>query len=118
MNWYKMSQANIELWLDDERDPKNPQIQRDFGAKGTELWVKTVPEAIKHLSIDNVTFISFDNDLGTDLEGRDLAKWIEEKAYYKELPKLGWNVHSKNPVAAVEIQKAMSNADNYWNNPI
>jgi len=105
----------IELWLDDERDPKNTQIQKDFSAKGSEIWVKNVPEAIQYLSKGNVSSISFDNDLGVELEGYDLAKYIEEMAYYNKIPKLTWKIHSKNPTAALRIQQAMINADRYWN---
>jgi len=113
MNIYKLA-SGVRLWLDDVRDPQNRQIQREFGAKGDELWVKTVEEAKKYLIIGNVTFISFDNDLGLSEEGGDLAKWIEEKAFHKELPKMDWTVHSKNPVGAKNIYMAMMNANKYW----
>jgi hypothetical protein len=116
MNWYKKAQQNIELWLDDERDPKDSKIQKQFGANGTEIWVKSVPEAIKYLSYGNVSYISFDNDLGTVEEGYDLATWIERKAYNKEIPKLSWNIHSQNPSASLRIEQAMKNADKYWDN--
>jgi len=51
MNWFKQSQhdGGLRVWLDDERDPTDPQVQRDFGAHGDEIWVKTAPEAIKML---------------------------------------------------------------------
>lgn len=118
MNWYKKAlkmEQPIELWLDDNRDPKDPVTQKLFGSKGTEVWVKTVSEAKQHLLESNVISISFDNDLGQTEEGYDLAKWIEERAYHKELPGLNWNIHSKNISASPRIEQAMRNADKYWN---
>jgi len=115
MNWYKKSQKQIRLWLDDERDPKDPQIQKDFGAKGDELWVKTVEESIEQIKSGNVVYLSFDNDLGEGLkEGRHLAQWIEEMAYHKKIPIIQWTVHSKNYPASINIIMAMKNADKYW----
>jgi len=114
MNWYKKAQGSISLWLDDERDPKSPIIQKDFRSTGNEVWVKDVPEAINYLESNNVESISFDNDLAQPLEGYDLARWIEEKAYFNEIPRLKWVVHSRNPTAATRIEQAMRNADKYW----
>jgi len=31
----------MKLWLDDERDPRDPKIQELFGAEGNETWAKT-----------------------------------------------------------------------------
>ena len=115
-NWYKMAQSEIRLWLDDVRDPQDPQIQEKFGAEGNEIWVKTMPEAISYLNQGNVSFISFDNDLGEGQEeGYHLADWIEEKAFDGTLSPLGWNVHSRNPVGSSKIVNAMTNADKFWN---
>ena len=32
----------IDIWLDDERNPKDLNIIRDFGSKGTEYWEKNI----------------------------------------------------------------------------
>ena len=114
MNWYKMSQKTIDLWLDDERDPQNIVIQEAFGSSGNEIWVKTVEEAKKYILGQNVGSISFDNDLGVEEEGYDLAKWIEEMAYYHKIPEIKWKIHSRNPIAAQRIKNCMENADKYW----
>ena len=114
MNWYKMSQSKVKLWLDDNRDPKNPTIKLDFGSRGDEIWVKTVEEAKSYLMNGNVEFISFDNDLGQQLEGSDLADWIEELAFNNKIPRMAWKVHSKNPVKSKAITQAMTNADRFW----
>jgi len=120
MSWYKMAQTNISLWLDDNRDPSDPKIQELFGAKGDEIWVKTVDEAMKYINAGNVDFISFDHDLDNEGErpsektGYDLAKWIEEGAFDGSIGQMGWNVHSRNPVGAKGIVDAMTNADRFW----
>lgn len=106
----------MKLWLDDERDPDNQDWWIEFPQLKTMdwVWVKTVEEAQSAIEAGGITFISFDNDLGVPKEGRHLADWIEEKAYFKEVPKMGWEVHSKNSVAGPLIERAMTNADQYW----
>lgn len=105
----------IRLWLDDERDPSDPEIQKRYGSNGTEIWVKSVDDAINCLQKGAVKHISFDNDLGEgQKEGRHLAAWIEEQAYFKKIPSLEWNIHSENPNGRQEILMAMSNADRFW----
>lgn len=37
----------MKVWLDDERDPQDPSIQEDFGARPDMIWVKTAEEAIR-----------------------------------------------------------------------
>lgn len=118
MNWYKKIASNISLWLDDERDPKDPKIINLFGSNGNEIWVKTIEEAITYLKQGNVGSISFDHDLGGETNysktGYDLANWIEEQAFNNKIPKLSWRIHSKNPEGARNIQKAMESANKFW----
>ncbi len=120
--WYKMAQNEIKLWLDDNRDPANPEIQKLFGAQGNEVWVKTVKEAKQYIQQGNVIFISFDHDLdnegGTlpEADGNELAQWIEEEAFFGRLKPIGWNVHSKNPSGARDIVASMNKADEFWEN--
>ena len=47
-------------------------------------------------------------------EGKHLAKWIEEQAYFNKLKPIEWYVHSENSVAKDEIIAAMRNADKFW----
>lgn len=110
-----MSQSTIHLWLDDERDPALPFIQEQFGADGSETWVKTVDEALSYLNQDVVVSISFDHDLGDSLAtGYELAKIIEEKAFKNEIGPLQWRVHSANPKGANDITAAMTSAERFW----
>lgn len=110
---------SIDIWLDDIRDPTAPQFDMTtkYRATGREVWIKTVPEAIKFLEKNKgrVRSISFDHDLGVgQIDGIELAKWLEEKAYFNEYPPVQWKVHSDNPVGARNIERAMASADRYW----
>lgn len=65
-------------------------------------------------------FISFDNDLGQDEHGNLLpdgyacAKWmVYEQAY--DLKKIGFRVHSANPVAKVQIESLLRNYIRFLN---
>lgn len=106
----------MKVWLDDERDPRDPKIQSGFGAEGDEVWAKTASVAIYHLRTGRVEFISLDHDLGpaTAGTGMDVANWIEEQAFHGNLPRLVWAVHSKNTVGAKGMTQALTNADKFW----
>lgn len=104
----------MRIWLDDERNPKDPYIQSEFGSEGDEIWAKTAQVAISYLKQGNCEHISLDHDLGMAATGLDVAEWIEEQAYLGNLPKLQWSVHSLNPVGKKNITQAMTKADEYW----
>ena len=106
----------MKLWLDDERDPKKPFIQSEFGAEGDEIWVKTAYQAICYLKQGNVESISLDHDLGESAgTGMDVAKWIEEQAFHGTIPRITWMIHSKNTVGVKNMTKALIKADEFWN---
>ncbi len=107
----------IKLWLDDERNPEDPITQQKFGSNGDEIWVKTVEEAKKYILQGKVVSISFDHDLGTELTGYDLAKWIEERAFDKSLKLIPiMRVHSQNVIGAKNILTSISKCYEYWTN--
>jgi len=109
------TQNKVDIWLDDERDPTNPVIQKYFGAKGNEIWVKTVEEAMPYFVENKVNYISFDHDLGIgNKDGIKLAKWIEKQAFQNNIDSIQWHVHSASPVGSMNIKKAMMSADKYW----
>lgn len=94
------------IYLDDIRDP--PDIN----------WTvcRTVKEAKKLFIQNEVDFISFDHDLGEGESGYDLAKWMVKNFKY---PKLGYTVHSSNPVGATNIKEILEWAKRkgFWINP-
>ena len=96
----------MRIWLDDIRDPK------DYNQTNI-IWVKTAGDAIGHLLSRQVTFISFDHDLGIDLDGHDVATFIEQMVYEKKIPMPKWNIHSANPVGEAEIAAAMKSAERF-----
>jgi hypothetical protein len=105
----------IRLWLDDERDPKDRYVKSHFGSDGEEVWVKTAQQAISRLRQNDVESMSLDHDLGPGAgTGYDVAKWIEEQAFLGTLPRLTWFVHSLNIVGRLEMTRALTKADEYW----
>jgi hypothetical protein len=103
----------MRIYLDDTRDPPL------FDANG-ELthWhvCRTAREAIKFIEGGEVSFISFDHDLGEDLTGYDVAKRIEELAFAGSLSPIDYSIHSGNLIGAANIDRAMKAAWNTWNN--
>lgn len=102
----------INLWLDDVRDPA------DFAPNREWLWIKTARAAIIVLQTGCVERISLDHDLGDEAEvgnGYHVAKWIEEAAYTRRIPKLTWAIHSQNSAGAANMKAALTNATRYWN---
>lgn len=101
----------MKVWLDDIRDPKK------FSFVERWTWVKTAQEAIALLEKKKVTLISLDHDLGDEAlvgSGYQVAKWIEEAAYFNKIPKLDWRVHSQNSVGRNNIIHALEKAEKYW----
>ena len=100
----------IFIWLDDER-PINP------------MWIKRANDDIYFIKFKNAInliewfkikaseydkiFISFDHDLGSDLTGYDVAKYIVEN----NCPITGFTVHSMNPVGAMNIYELLTHYD-------
>lgn len=112
-----LENRQIRLWLDDERNPQDPNIKKLFGTDGTEVWVKTVPEAIDLIKQGNVSHISFDHDLADPSgDGIVLARWIEEQAALGKLSRIPWDVHSQSIVGRQNIKNAMMSAERFWSN--
>lgn len=60
--------------------------------------------------------ISLDNDLGEgDVgEGRNVAAWLEEAAYFYSIPPVCINIHTSNPVARTYMLQCRDMAYEYW----
>jgi len=94
----------MKLFIDDLRElnyvyPK--ENQRDW------IIARTYSEAINALNKYNISFISFDHDLGIGKTGYDIAKYIEEKVYNKEMKIPDYKIHSANPVGKQNIERLM-----------
>ncbi len=83
----------MKLWIDDER-PK----PKDF-----DLVARNYQEALEIIANNEITYISFDHDLGEEKTGYDIVCWLEEEIYYGRLKKFEWNVHSANPSGAKKM---------------
>jgi hypothetical protein len=92
-----------KLWIDDIR-PAPPGW----------IWAKTPEHACFLLFTYRFDEVSFDNDLGGKIEGRHIANLIERKAFFGQVPRLKWSIHSANPVGRKAIQAAMLRADVFW----
>jgi len=102
----------MKLWLDDVRP-----MPYDY-----DIHVKNAKVAIQLLETGLITEVSLDHDLGDvyhDGEptgtGYDVAKWIEMHAFFSEIPRLRWHVHSANPAGCDSMMVALRNADRFWN---
>jgi hypothetical protein len=85
---------------------------------GFDILVKTAGEAIALLKTGKVTVISLDHDLGISPEigsGYDVACFIESAAYFGNIPRLEWHIHSANGVGIINMRVALLNANRYWN---
>lgn len=94
----------MKLYLDDVRPTP----------AGFDKRVYTAREAIREIMTGNVSLISFDHDLGDEVNGTgyDVAKWIETEAYCN--PKFHvpmYIIHSANPVGRTNIDNAMKSAN-------
>ncbi len=87
----------MKIFLDDIRE-------------APEGWtrVHTYEEAIEGLKTGKVEQISLDNDLGTEKEGYDVAKWIEQQTFETNFRPPKIRVHSSNPVAVQNIRNCAS----------
>lgn len=101
----------MRVWLDDR---KLPPSDGNFW-----VWIKTSEDLLDEIHRGNITYISFDHDLGTRKDGSIdeaivVAKCIEELAAENKLTPIGWDVHSENPVGRDNIIAAMTSAERYW----
>ena len=97
----------MKLWLDDMRPcPKG------------WAWAKTAPQAIALLARGEVTVVSFDHDLGNDMEGTgyDVLCWMEEaiecEQWYGPLPEI--LIHSANPVGRARMYAVKDVIERMW----
>lgn len=98
---------NKPLWffLDDEREPPNDPTRHWAIFRDGEAMLDLI-QRLGYLPDG----ISFDNDLGTDFEGRHVANaitWLVADGLVTVPATFEYVVHSQNPEGAREIVKAM-----------
>lgn len=95
----------MKLFIDDLRE-----LNYVYPKENKRNWIiaRNYTEAINALNKYNITFISFDHDLGIGKTGYDVAKYIEEKVYNKEMKIPDYKIHSANPVGRKNIERAMN----------
>jgi len=94
----------LKVWLDDIRP-----LPEDY-----DVLMLTGEECIELILTGTVTEISFDHDLGEGINGYEVARKIEELAYFDKIPRIKWHIHTSNPVGLKSIFSAMKSADNSW----
>jgi hypothetical protein len=114
-NEFRQNQFNkvkgYNLFLDDIRT-----VDMVYGDTETEfVVVRSYVEFIRHVGRNGVPgYISFDNDLGEDYNGRiardgyACAKWLVYESGL-DLTGLRFHVHSANPVAKEQIKGLLNN---------
>lgn len=100
------------LFLDDIREPS--KFQHLIFEEGYIVWVKNYNEFVNHINQNGLpNAISFDNDLGEELEGYDCAKFLVNFCMDNNLKLPKFKVHSANPVAKVNIETLLNNFKKY-----
>lgn len=105
-----------KLFLDDIR---TVDMVYDYSMVTEFDLVRTYADFVKYIETNGLPdLISFDNDLGLDLEGNvapdgyAAAKWLVYESGL-DLTNLKFNVHSANPVAAEQIKGLLNNYINF-----
>lgn len=105
----------MRLWLDDERDPKDPSVQEDFSSRKDDVWVKTAEEAIELLQTGKFDSISLDYDLGIGYRpGIHVAHWILEQAKNHNFKRIEWRAHTSSLTCFLQITEVMMKAEKVW----
>jgi hypothetical protein len=110
------------LYVDDLR-PAGQFTTRGISSEW-EL-ARNYEEAVARLLWGDITHIALDHDLGgeeyweptpsEDMTGYDIACWIENNILEGfKLPRMTWEVHSKNASGAMRIRAAMESCDRLW----
>lgn len=97
----------MKVFLDDKR-PTPPEY---------DTRVETAQDAIACLKTGKVTEISLDHDLGDEPQvgnGYHVAQYIEQAAFFGKLPRVIWHIHSDNAVGRQNMERALCNADRFW----
>lgn len=128
----------VVIWLDDIRDPDEEpskswladriRYESALTAEANEhadivFWAKSYDEFVRRFVevVGNPSYkllaISFDNDLGEEVpgkEGRHAIQFVENYIREHDVSPFAIYVHTANPIARKAIQAAYRDIDRYW----
>ena len=110
------------IWLDDERNPDEPQWQAwqvrwsPIGHIGVDVvWLKSFKEfKLYLLSNPWPDAICFDHDLGLEESGYDCAKYLVNLCIEKDIDIPAFAIHSMNPVGKNNIEAVLINYHEHY----
>ncbi len=97
----------MKVWLDDKR-----VMPKDF-----DVHMVSAFEAIDMIKTGQVTKIGLDHDLGDDKlvgNGHMVSDFIEEQAFFGNIPRIEWSIQSSNGPEVQRMTVALRRADVYW----
>lgn len=98
----------MRVFLDDIRTPPEGVF---------DVIVRNAEDCIEILKNCDVSYISLDHDLGDGKKtGYDVVLFIEQEQMTggKKFSKIGWCVHSQNPVGAAVMRSVLKRVLDYW----
>ncbi len=102
--------TGLIVWFDDRRSiPAKTEPDHWY-----DLHVNNAESMMRLIGFGYVGYISFDNDLGTALEGQHVSRYIKELAEAQKIPPIRAKVHSLNSSAAKCIVQDMKRSNEYW----
>lgn len=93
----------MKIWLDDVR-PIPSNYSKEW------IWIKHPDCAISLLKTGSIEEISFDHDLGENLDSMSVARFIEDEAYWNGQKPPRYSIHSQNPVGRANLSRVLENA--------
>ncbi|AQT25299.1 hypothetical protein PR1_73 [Providencia phage vB_PreS_PR1] len=102
-----MVRDKLLLWVDDIRLPM--QFLPDNNHYSKILVATNSGSAYRFIERDKhlITHIHLDNDLGEDIEGKDIFAHIEALIFFEDMPRLEEIfIHTSNPSAAASMMSA------------
>ena len=116
----------IAIWLDDLRDPTEwrfKDLLESYAPEATVWWAKDFKEFTELVSFvlldpdSELTALFFDNDLGTEMQGKDAFNWFEDLVHRH--PRLvptpiALYAQTANPSARKTLHQGFQALHHFW----